>query len=254
MPNVVSDRSSISSWRGEMPFFSEFSPRLPGGTYGCWAFGPAPQWPYLYFLLRDEGCFSAFPVVWCWEPSQTSPLFHFAPSGAGERPSIAQLLEKHPSPLSPRFSFFIPLILFTSASCVEKRVGIIGNECTLGPKSYPISMRPNLRLAGPGIYGQTKLARSNTGSDTRVQYALSDQGPTGAGSRSHMTHHLGRARLTLTSPPRRPGKTPLSDKALPVGCHMETIIWTVLGHRLRRLCSFPQEISYTNSLLASFER
>ena len=45
-----------------------------------------------------------------------------------------------------------------------------------------------------------------------------------------MAHHLGRARLTAASPPRGPGKTLLGDKALPVGCPTETIVWTVLGH------------------------
>ena len=144
--------------------------------------------------------------------------------------------------------------LFTSASCVEDRVGIVGNGCTLEPKSYPSSLRPNLRLAGPGIHGQTELARSKTGSDTCVQYALPDQGPEGAGSWSQMAHHLGRARLTSASPPRGPGKTPLGDEALPVGCHTGTIVWTVLGHRLRRLCSVPQEIPYTSSFWASFKR
>ena len=69
-----------------------------------------------------------------------------------------------------------------------------------------------------------------------------------------MAHHLGRARLTAASPPRGPGKTPLGDEALPVGRHTETIVWTALGHRLRRPCSVPQEIPYTNSLLASFKR
>ena len=44
---------------------------------------------------------------------------------------------------------------FTSSSCVEEWVGIVGNGCTLGPKSYPSSLRPKLRLAGPGIHGQT---------------------------------------------------------------------------------------------------
>ena len=102
--------------------------------------------------------------------------------------------------------------------------------------------------------GQTELARSNTGCDTCVQYALPDQGPEGVGSRSRMAHHLDRARLTSTSPPRGPGKTPLGDEALPVGCHTETIVCIVLGHRLRRLCSVPQEIPYTYSLLASFKR
>ena len=69
---------------------------------------------------------------------------------------------------------FKSINFFTSALCVEERVGIVGNGCTLGPKSYPSSLRPNLRLAGPGIHGQTGLARSNTGSDTCVQYALPD--------------------------------------------------------------------------------
>ena len=131
--------------------------------------------------------------------------------------------------------------LFTSTSRVEERVGIVGNGCTLGLESYPSSLRPNLRLAGPGIHGQTGLARSHTGSDTSLQYALPDQGPEGAGSWSRMAHYLGRARLTSASPPHGPGKTLLVDEALPVGCHTETIVWTVLGHRLRRLCSVPQE-------------
>ena len=92
-------------------------------------------------------------------------------------------------------------------------------------------------LAGSGIHGQTGLARGNRGSDTYVQYALPDQGPEGAGFLSRMAHHLGRARLTSASPPCGPGKTPLRDEALPVGCHTETIVRTVLGHRLRRLLS-----------------
>ena len=57
-----------------------------------------------------------------------------------------------------RFRICIHKSFFTSASCVEERVGIVGNGCTLGPKSYPSSLRPNLRLAGPGIHGQTGLA------------------------------------------------------------------------------------------------
>ena len=89
---------------------------------------------------------------------------------------------------------------------------------------------------------------------TGGQYALPDQGPEGAGSWSHMAHHLGRARLTSASPRRGPGKTPFSDEALPVDCHTETIFWTVIGHRRRRLCSVPQKISYTSSVEASFKR
>ena len=123
------------------------------------------------------------------------------------------------------------------------------------PASYdPSFLRPNLRLAGPGIHGQTKLARSNTGSDTFVQYALPDQGPEGTSSWSRMAHHFGRARLILASSSRGPGKTPLSDEALPVAYHTETIVWTILGHRLRRLCSVPQEIPYTSSFWAAFKR
>ena len=69
-----------------------------------------------------------------------------------------------------------------------------------------------------------------------------------------MAHHLGGATLTAASPPCRPGKTPHGGEALPVACHTETIVWTALGHRLRRLFSVPQEIPYTNLLLASFKR
>ena len=120
------------------------------------------------------------------------------------------------------------------------------------PKSYSSSLRPNLRLAGPGIHGQIRLAWSNTGSDTCVQYALPDQGPEGACSWSHMAHHLGWGRLTLASPPRGPGKTPLGDEALSMGFHTETIVWTVLDHRLRRVCSVPQEILYTSLFWAAY--
>ena len=117
------------------------------------------------------------------------------------------------------------------------RFGIVKNGCTLGPKSYPSSVKPELRLAGTRIHAQTGLARSNTGFNTCVQYALPDQGPEGAGSSSCMAHYLGRARLKAALHPHGPGKTPVGDKALPVGCHTKTIVWNVLSHRLRRLCS-----------------
>ena len=65
-------------------------------------------------------------------------------------------------------SLLLSMKHFTSASCVEERVGIVGNGCTLGPKTYPSFLRPNLRLASPGIHGKTRLSRSNTGSDTCV--------------------------------------------------------------------------------------
>ena len=123
------------------------------------------------------------------------------PSAPGEAPK---------STFPTIFSFF-SINLFTSASSVEERVEIVGNGCTLGPKSYPSSLRSDLRLAGPGIHGHTGLARGNRGSDTCVQYALPDQGPEGADFWSRMAHHLGGARLTATSPPRGPGKTPLGD-------------------------------------------
>ena len=74
-------------------------------------------------------------------------------------------LEKAISSLFPKTSFFVSIDNFTSASCVEERVGIFGNGFTLRPKSYPSSLRPNVYLAGPGIQGQTGLIRSNTGSD-----------------------------------------------------------------------------------------
>ena len=160
--------------------------------------------------------------------------------------------EKAPESTFPTVFKFKAINLFTSASCVEERVEIVGNGCTLGLKCYPSSLRSNLRLSGPRIHGQTGLARSNTGSDTCIQYVLPDQGLKGAGSWSRMTHHLDKARPTAASHPRGPGKIPLGDEALPVGCHTETIVWTVFGHRLWRLCSAPQEIPYTISLLASF--
>ena len=52
-----------------------------------------------------------------------------------------------------------------------------------------------------------------------------------------MAHHIGRARLTSASLPNGLGKTPPGSRALPVGCHPGTIIWTELGRRLRRFCS-----------------
>ena len=97
-----------------------------------------------------------------------------------------------PAPKGASISLF-PLLFvklsinrFTSASCVERRVGVVRNGCTLGPKSYPSSRRPNLRLADSRIHGQIGLAWSNTGSDTCVQYALLDQSPEGTGSWSRM--------------------------------------------------------------------
>ena len=202
-------------------------------------------WPGLFFstpcwiMLRALANFSIFSFcsLWSWRTS-------FHRSAPGEAPKST----------FPTVFKFASINLFTSASCVEERVGIVGNRCTLGPKTYPSSLRPNLRLAGPGILGQTGLARSNTCSDTCVQYALRYQGAEGAGSWSRMAHHLSRARLTSASPPRGSGKTPLSDEALPVRFHTETIVWTVLGHRLQRLCSVPQEILYTSSFWFLFKR
>ena len=107
--DLVEIRAAISSLKdpqflhGGVGFhFFLFSPCFPGGTYGCWAFRPTPRWPRSHFLLRSEGCFLAFPVVWCWEPSITSPFFHSAPSAAEGRPSIPQFLKKHPILFSPR--------------------------------------------------------------------------------------------------------------------------------------------------------
>ena len=91
--------------------------------------------------------------------------------------------------------FFGSIICFTSASCVEERVGIVRNGCTLGPQSYCSSLRPNLRLAGPGIHRRTGLARGNTDFDVCVRNALPDQGLEGPGSWSRMAHHLGKAKL-----------------------------------------------------------
>ena len=191
-------------------FFSGFSPRFPGGTYGFWTICPTQH-------------ISGLLYTFCYVE---------------------------------RVVFHLPLFVgFVHQRIVRRGAGRNSwNGCTLGLKSYPFSLRPNLRLAGPGIHGQTGLDRSNTGFDTCVQYALPDQGPEGAGSWSRMAHHLGRARLTSTSPPHEPGMTPLGDETLPEGCHTETIVWAVLGHRLLALCSVPHEIPCSNSLLASFKR
>ena len=116
-----------------------------------------------------------------------------------------------PKSIFPTFVSCKSINHFTSALCAEERVGIVENGYNLGSKFYPSFLRPNLRLAGPGIHGQTGYARSKTGSDTCVQYALPDQGPEGAVSWSRITHHFGRDRLTLASPPRGLGKAPLTD-------------------------------------------
>ena len=83
--------------------------------------------------------------------------------------------EEAPNSIFPTVFSVKSINNFTSASCVEERVGVVENGCTLGPKSYPNSLRPNFLLADSRIHGQTGLARSNTGSDTCVQYALPDQ-------------------------------------------------------------------------------
>ena len=183
------------------------------------------KWPGLFLsipcwmTLRALANFSIFSFCFfrCWRMS-------FHPSAPGEVPQST----------FPTVFNFKSIDLFIS--------------------TYSSSLRPTLRLAGPGIHRQTGLARSNTGSDICVQYALPDQGPKRSGSWYHMAHHVGRARLTSASPPRGPGETPLSYEALSVGYHTETIVWTFLGYRLRRFCSVPQEIPYTSSFLAAFKR
>ena len=69
-----------------------------------------------------------------------------------------------------------------------------------------------------------------------------------------MAHHIGRARLTSALPPNGPGKTPPGGRALPVGCHTRTIIWTELGRKLRRHCSVPPGYTIHQSYLTSFKR
>ena len=176
------------------------------------------------FRTMYKGYFSAYPAVWRWEPSPASPFYHSAPSGDEGRASIQQPPKKPLTPCTPKFYFHK---LFTSASCVEERVGIVGNGYILRPHSYPSSLRPDLRLSGPRIHGRTRLARGNTDSDVCVQYALPDQGPKGAGSWSRMAPYLGRAKLTSASPPHGSGETPPGGGALSVGSHMGTISWTL---------------------------
>ena len=113
------------------------------------------------------------------------------------------------NPLSPERAshsvlpkdFFIEISInpLISVSSVEERVGIVGNECTLGLHSYPSSLVPNLHLAGPGIHERTGSASLLHGSE----------------------------------------KTPFSVRALPVGHHTGTISCSALivSHRLQRFCS-----------------
>ena len=55
---------------------------------------------------------------------------------------------------------------------VERIVEIVGNGCTLGPQSYPSSLKSNLRSARLGIHGRTRLAQGNTDSDACIQYTI----------------------------------------------------------------------------------
>ena len=124
-------------------------------------------WPGLFLsipcwmTLRALANFSIFSLCFLWS---WGTFFHLTAPGEAPKSTF-------PTVLSIK-----SINLFTSASCVEERVGIVENWCTFGLKSYPSSLRTKLRLAGPGIHGQTGLVRSNTGSNTCVRYALSDQG------------------------------------------------------------------------------
>ena len=87
--------------------------------------GSPPSWFFRFFIF-------SFCSLRNWRTS-------FHPSAPGEESKST-----FPTVLSNK-----SINLFTSASSVEGRVGIVGNGCTLGPKSYHSSLRPNLRLAGP---------------------------------------------------------------------------------------------------------
>ena len=201
------------------------------------------RWPGLFLsipcwmTLRALASFYIFSLC-----SFRSWMLSFYPSAPEEAPKFT-----FPTVLSVKYGF-------TSVSCVEERVGIVENGCTLGPKSYPSSLRLNLRLAGPGIHRQTGVALSNTGSDTCVQYALPDQGHEGVAP--DPTWHTTSAELESHQPRLLVGRGRhhSATKHSQLGVHTGSIVWTVLGHRLRRLCSVPQEISPTSSFWASFKR
>ena len=145
-----------------------------------------------WFILRAIPNFSIF----CLCSFRSSRTF-FNPSS----------LEKAGHTVLPKDLFSdIFLNRFTSAPHVEERVKIVENECTLGPQSYPSSLRPNLRLSGPGIPCRTGHAQGNTNSVVCIQYELFDQDLQGAGPWSRVAYHLGRAELTSTSP-HTSGKT-----------------------------------------------
>ena len=78
--------------------------------------------------------------------------------------------------------FCLSISQFTSESCVKERVRIVRKGCTLGPQSYPCSLKHNLCLAGPEIHGRTGLVSDNTDSDACLQHALPDLGLEGASS------------------------------------------------------------------------
>ena len=141
--------------------------------------------------------------------------------------------------LFPKDFFWLSIHYFTSASCVDEQVGILGNGCTLGPQSYPAFPRPNLLAASPGIHWRIRLAHGNADSDVCVQYALPDQDPEGAGSWFRIAHSLGRDKLTSASPFHGSGKAPLGGGALPVECHTEAISWADLSRRLRWFYNVP---------------
>ena len=181
-PIVVSERSPIPSWRGEFPFF--FWIFIPPSRRHLWVFSIPPNTSVASFTLSFtwRGLFLSIPCCMMLRALANLSTFSFC-SFCSWRTSFHPLAPGEASKSTfPMLSVFGSINLFTSASCVEERVRIAGNGCTLGPKSYPSFLRPNLRLSVPGIYGQTGLARSKTGSDTCVHYALPDQGPKRAGS------------------------------------------------------------------------
>ena len=226
----------------------------PGSKRHPWVLSMSPNTSVASFTLSLT-CVSQHNLL--YDAESPGQLLHFSLCSfrswrTSFHPSAPE--EALGSHIPEDFSFDLSINFFTSALCVEERVGIVGNGYTLRTQFHLSSLRSNFHLVGSGIHGRIRLAQSNTNSDVCVQYALPDQSPEGAGSWSHMAPHLGRVKLTSASPPYGSEKTPPSGAALPEGRHTGTISWTVLSHRLQRIAVSSQEVPFTSSLMAPFKR
>ena len=125
---------------------------------------------------------------------------------------------------------------FTSASCVEKLVGIVGNGYTLAPQSYSSSLRSNLCLADPGIQGRAGLFGATQTPMSVFNTHFLIEVPKGVAP--YIALHTTSAELSSHQPRFLMGRKDTTRwRTLPVGYHTGAISWTVLSRRLQRFCS-----------------